>query len=146
MGQVKHYVKKMLLLSYIGNALCVAVVWACAEPLLTFYNISPEARDIARNCLTLCLSVQFLTYPLSFGLPAVLKASSDVKYVMFAAVASMLLMRVGLCYVLTCEWAGLKMGAIGLWIGMVCDWGLRSILFGGRFLSGRWKKSSGLLN
>ena len=118
MGQVKHYVKKMLLLSYIGNALCVAVVWACAEPLLTFYNISPEARDIARNCLTLCLSVQFLTYPLSFGLPAVLKASSDVKYVMFAAVASMLLMRVGLCYVLTCEWAGLKMGAIGLWIGM----------------------------
>ncbi len=144
-GQVKHYIKKMLILSYIGNAVCVALVWGLAEPLLTFYNISPEAREIARKCLTLCLSVQFLTYPLSFGLPAVLKASSDVKYVMFAAVASMLLMRVGLCYILTCEWAGAKMGAFGLWIGMVSDWVLRSLLFGGRLLSGRWKKSSGLL-
>lgn len=145
-NQVKYYIKKMLFLSYAGNAVCVAVVWALSEPLLTFYNISPEARQIARNCLTLCLSLQFVTYPLSFGLPAVLKASSDVKYVMCASVISMLLMRVGLCYILTCEWAGAKMGAMGLWIGMVCDWGLRSVLFGGRLISGRWKKSSGLLN
>ena len=86
-----------------------------------------------------------MTYPLSFGLPAMLKANSDVKFVMIAAVTSMVLMRVGLCYILTCDWAGTHMGAMGLWIGMVADWGLRSLLFGGRMLSGRWKKSSGLL-
>jgi hypothetical protein len=28
---------------------------------------------------------------------------------------------------------------------MVSDWTVRSLLFGGRVLSGRWKKASGLL-
>ena len=144
--QVKYYIKKMLLINYIGNAACVGLVWGLSEPLLSFYNISPEARTIARKCLTLCLSIQFVTYPLSFGLPAVLKATSDVKYVMFAAISSMVLMRVGLCYILTCEWVGAGQGAFGLWIGMVADWGVRSLLFGGRVLSGRWKNASGRLN
>jgi putative MATE family efflux protein len=144
--QVKYYIKKMLIIAYIGNACCVAFVWCLSPVLLNFYNISGEARAIAKKCLTLCLSVQFFTYPLSFGLPAVLKATSDVRYVMVAAVASMIIMRVGLCYILTCDWVGLHLGAMGLWIGMVSDWVVRSILFGVRVLSGRWKKASGLLN
>lgn len=143
--QVKYYIRKMLIISYIGNACCVAAVWAASPLLLNIYSVSGEARDIARKCLDLCLSVQFLTYPLSFGLPAVLKATSDVRYVMFAAVGSMVVMRVGLCYILTCDWAGAHLGALGLWIGMVADWGLRSLLFGGRVLSGRWKSRSGFL-
>ncbi|MBD5632001.1 MAG: hypothetical protein HDP34_02065 [Clostridia bacterium] len=144
-NQVKYYMKKMLLISYVGNTACVAVTFALSPLLLNFYNISGEAREIAWNCLLLCLPLQFITYPLSFGLPAMLKANSDMRYVMFAAVASMLLMRVGLCYILTCDWVGARLGALGLWIGMVSDWGLRGLLFGARLLSGRWKKSSGLL-
>lgn len=144
-GQVKYYIKKMLVIAYIGNACCVGVVFAFSPLLLNAYNISGEARDIAWQCLILCLTVQFLTYPLSFGLPAVLKANSDMKFVMTAAVTSMLLMRVGLCYLLTCDWAGVHIGALGLWVGMVSDWALRSLLFGARTLSGKWKNSSGLL-
>jgi Na+-driven multidrug efflux pump len=135
----------MLAIAYVGNALCVAIVWAFSPLLLNFYNISGDARQIAKNCLNLCLAVQFFTYPLSFGMPAVLKATSDVRYVMVCAIASMLIMRVGLCYLLTCDWVGAHLGAMGLWIGMVTDWVVRSLLFGGRVLSGRWKKASGLL-
>lgn len=145
LGQAKYYMRKMILISYLGNALCVAVIWACATPILDFYNVSPEARNAAWKCLCLCLSFQFVTYPLSFGVPAILKATSDVKYVMVAAIASMAIFRVGLCYILTCDWVGARMGAMGLWIGMVSDWCVRSILFGGRLLSGRWKKSSGMI-
>lgn len=147
-GQVKFYIRRMLTISYIGNAACVGLAWAFSPLLIRAFgsSITPETAQIAQRCLNLCLAVQFLTYPLSFGLPAVLKANSDMKYVMFAAVASMLTMRVGLCYFLTCEWAGIKLGALGLWIGMVSDWVLRSVLFGARLASGRWKKSSGLLN
>lgn len=145
LGQVKYYIRKMIFLSYIGNALCVGLVWACASPLLDFYNVSPAAREQAWRCLCLCLSFQFVTYPLSFGMPAVLKATSDVRYVMVAAIASMVIFRVGLCYILTCEWAGARLGAMGLWIGMVSDWVVRSLLFSGRVISGRWKKSSGML-
>lgn len=141
----KHYIKKMLLISYIGNACCVAFTFAMSPLLLNFYNISGEARTVAWQCLTLCLPLQALTYPLSFGMPAVLKANSDMKYVMVSSIFSMLLMRVGLCYILTCEWAGAHLGAMGLWIGMVADWGLRATLFLGRYAGGNWKKSSGLL-
>ena len=143
--QVKYYVRKMFAISYIGNALCVAFVFGMSPLLLDFYNISPEARAIAWKCLLLCLPIQIVTYPLSFGMPAVLKANSDVKYVMGSAIFSMLLMRVGLCYILTCEWVGAHLGAFGLWIGMVSDWGLRGVLFLGRYLTGNWKKSSGLI-
>ncbi len=143
--QIKYYMKKMLFISYVGNAACVAVTFALSPLLLNFYNISGEARQIAQNCLYLCLPLQFLTYPLSFSFPAMLKANSDMRFVMAAAVVSMLLMRVGLCYILTCDWVGVRLGAMGLWIGMVSDWGLRGLLFGGRLLSGRWKQSSGLI-
>ena len=143
--QVRYYVRKMFLISYIGNALCVAFAFGMSPLLLDFYNISSEARTIAWKCLLLCLPIQFVTYPLSFGMPAVLKAGSDVKYVMGSAIFSMMLMRVGLCYILTCDWAGAHLGALGLWIGMVSDWGLRSALFLARYISGKWKKSSGLI-
>lgn len=143
--KVKYYVKKMLTISYIGNACCVALAFGLSPLLLNFYNISGEARDIAWKCLLLCLPTQVFTYPLSFGMPAVLKANSDMKYVMVSSVFSMLLMRVGLCYILTCEWGGAHLGAFGLWIGMVSDWTLRGILFTGRYLTGKWKKSSGLI-
>ncbi len=145
-GQVRYYIRKMILFSYAGNALCVALIWAISPLLINYaYNVPDAARDQAWQCLCLCLAFQFLTYPLSFGMPAVLKATSDVKYVMIAAIASMVIFRVGLCYVLTCDWANCHLGALGLWIGMVTDWVVRSILFTGRFLSGRWKKSSGML-
>lgn len=143
--KVKYYVKRMFLISYIGNACCVAFTFAMSPLLLNFYNISGEAQTIAWRCLLLCLPVQVVTYPLSFGMPAVLKANSDMKYVMASSIFSMLLMRVGLCYILTCDRAGAHLGAFGLWIGMVSDWGLRGVLFLGRYLTGNWKKSSGLI-
>ena len=152
LGQVKYYIKKMITLSYIGNAACVAVVWALATPILNFYGVSDEARDIAWKCLCVCLAFQFFTYPLSFGLPSVLKAASDVRYVMVAAIVSMIVFRVGLCYFLTCDWvyemSGYTfghMGAMGLWIGMIADWCMRGLLFGVRLLHGKWKRSSGMI-
>ncbi|MDE6868863.1 MAG: MATE family efflux transporter [Clostridia bacterium] len=146
-AQVKHYIKKMLAISYIGNAVNVGITMALSPLLISVFanNVTPETTRLAQNILWLCLSVQVVTYPLSFGMPAILKANSDVRYVMAAALASMIVMRVGLCYILTCDWAGVRLGAMGLWIGMVADWAVRSILFSGRYLSGRWKTSSGLL-
>jgi Na+-driven multidrug efflux pump len=143
--QCKYYMKKMFLISYIANAVFVGIIMISCPWLLQLYGYSAEAKDIALKCLYFCLSFQFVTYPLSFTTPAILKATSDVRYVMVAAVVSMFTMRVGLSYLMTCEWAGLKLGAFGYWIGMCSDWVLRSILFFSRLLSGRWKKASGLL-
>lgn len=151
--QCKYYMKKMFLISYIANAVCVAMFLGFSQFIVRiwgFKDVTPDQlsliRKVALNCLYFCLSVQIVTYPLSFTTPAILKATSDVKYVMFSAVISMFVMRVGLSFILTTDKiSGLpQMGAMGYWIGMCSDWVLRSVLFFSRLLTGRWKKSSGL--
>ncbi len=144
--QCKYYMKKMFLLSYIMNGICTGVILACVPWIVNLFGFAAEAKDIGKQCLYFCLCFQFVTYPLSFTTPAILKATSDVRYVMFSAVASMFIMRVGLAFLLTTDKiAGLpKLGAFGYWIGMCSDWVLRSVLFLTRLLTGRWKKSSGL--
>ena len=140
--QCKYYMKKMFLLSYIVNTVCVAVIMASASPLLRLlYHYPEESFDIALKCLYIALSFQFVTYPLSFTTPGILKATSDVKYVMWSAIISMAVMRVGLCCVFT---QAVHLGAYGFWIAMCSDWVLRSVLFLSRLLTGKWKKSSGL--
>lgn len=140
--QTKYYMKKMFLLSYIVNTLCVVTIMACAAPLLrAIYSYPEAAYDIATKCLYIALSFQLVTYPLSFTTPGILKATSDVKYVMWSAIISMALMRVGLCCIFT---QVVHLGAYGFWIGMCSDWVLRSVLFLSRLLTGRWKKASGL--
>lgn len=146
-GCVRYYIKKAFAISYVGNALCVGLTWGLSPLLIGFFgsNITADAAIIAQNCLHLCFAVQLFTYPLSFGGPAVLKAGSDVRYTMVCAILSMALMRVGLSFVMCTEYLPFRLGAMGLWIGMVADWVLRSVLFGARILSGRWKNASGLI-
>ncbi|MGN0824161.1 MAG: MATE family efflux transporter [Candidatus Coproplasma sp.] len=144
--QTKYYMKKMFVISYAANAVCVALFMGLTHVLVNCWGYGDEACNIAKNCLYFCLAFQFVTYPLSFTTPGILKATSDVKYVMYCAVTSMIVMRVGLCFILTTDKIpGLpQLGAFGYWIGMCSDWVLRSILFIARLLSGRWKRSSGL--
>ncbi len=141
--QTKYYMRKMFMISYAVNTVCVAVIMASASPLLHLLYKYPEpAFDIAVKCLYISLSFQFVTYPLSFTTPGILKATSDVKYVMWSAIISMAVVRVGLCCIFT---QVVHLGAYGFWIGMCSDWVLRSVLFLSRLLSGRWKKASGLI-
>ena len=145
--QVKYYMKRMLVISYAANALCVGTFLALTTFLTGLYGYVAEAKAIGRQCLLFCLTLQSITYPLSFTAPGILKATSDVKYVMYSAVASMFLMRVTLAFLLTTDRIpGMpQLGAMGYWIGMGSDWALRSVLFSARLLSGRWKKASGLI-
>ncbi len=144
--QTKHYMKKMFIISYIANSLTVALILSTAQWIVLLYDYPDATRQIALKCLYVCLAFQVVTYPMAFTTPAILKATSDVKYVMFAAIGSMALMRVGVCFLLTTDLLPFKMGAMGFWIAMCADWVSRAVLFIARLLSGRWKKSSGLLN
>ena len=143
--QVKYYIKKMMTISFIGNGISVLIVWTLSPFLINTYGVTPEASALAMKLLNICFAFQLVTYPLSFGLPSVLKANSDVRYVMAVSVTSMIIMRVGLCFVLTTDLLPFRLGAMGLWIGMISDWVLRAICFLIRLISGKWKKSSGLL-
>ena len=143
--QTKYYIKKMFIIAFIANACAVGLIMGTCQWIIQLYGYSDAAKDIALNCLYMCLSFQFVTYPLSFTSPAVLKATSDVKYVMYSAVGSMIIVRVGLCWLLTSPLFGFELGAMGYWIAMCSDWVMRSLLFTIRLLTGRWKKASGLI-
>ncbi len=152
---VKYYIKKMFIISYIANACSVLIFLVTAQWMVHIYSYADEAYAIALNCLYLCLPFQFFTYPLSFTTPSILKATSDVKYVMVAAICSMVVMRVGLCFILVDDaitpWLestfGFKfeLGALGFWIAILAEWVARAVLFIARLFTGRWKKASGLL-
>ena len=145
--QVKYYMKRMFVISYIANGICVGTILALMPLLTQLYGYAEEAKAIGRQCLWFCLIFQFFLYPLSFTAPSILKATSDVKYVMVCAVVSMFTMRVSLAFLLTTDrLPGMpELGAMGYWIGMCSDWVLRSVLFSTRLLSGRWRKASGLI-
>ncbi len=153
--QVKYYIKKMFVISFIANAIAVGLFMGTAQWTIYIYDYPQAAYESALQCLYLCLSFQLVTYPLSFTTPAILKATSDVKYVMWAAICSMIVLRVGVCFVLVDDtltplfenWFGFKfeLGALGFWIAMCADWVGRSVLFVSRLLTGRWKKASGLI-
>lgn len=144
--QCRYYMKKMFVISAIANAAFVSLILALAPQIVNLYGYSAEAKQIALKCLYFCLAFQFVTYPPAFTSSQILKATSDVKYVMASAISSMILIRVGLCFLMTTDLIeGLpKLGAFGYWIGMCSDWVVRSVLFILRLISGKWKKSSGL--
>lgn len=152
---VKYYMKKMFIISYVANAVAVGLIMGTCHWLVYLWKQPAEAYPIALKCLYFCLCFQFITYPLSFTTPAILKATSDVKYVMWSAIASMIILRVGLCFLLVSDtltpWLtttfGFKfeLGAMGYWIAMCADWCGRSLLFVIRLLTGRWKNHSSLL-
>ena len=60
-----------------------------------------------------------------------------MRYPMLCSIASMVLIRLALGYVLAVHFG---MGAIGIWIAMVGDWMCRAVCFFTRLVSGKWLK------
>jgi Na+-driven multidrug efflux pump len=56
---------------------------------------------------------------------------------MIISTVSMWIFRVGASYILG---KNLGLGVFGVWVAMIIDWAFRSLLFGIRYFSGKWKK------
>ena len=78
---------------------------------------------------------------MSFTLPNALRAANDVQFTMRVGIASMLIVRVGLSWLLCVV---LQLGAIGVWLAMVADWLVRISFFLPRIVSGKWMKMCAL--
>lgn len=135
-GQVKQYVKKLLILNYTILFCIVLVIDLFRIPIIGIYNLSPESASVAAG-LILFHGFAMLAWPLAFLLPNALRAASDVTFTMAAAVASMWIFRIGLAYLLVKVF---RMPVIGVWIAMSADWVFRALLFTIRILSGKWMR------
>lgn len=140
--QVNYYIKKLMAWSYglwFINSLPTLIF--CRQ-LIGFYStLSQETADLAFRLILIHNGLGILMWPMSFVLPNALRAACDVKFTMRVGVASMLLVRIGLSWVLCVH---LQWGATGVWTAMVLDWIVRISFFLPRVISGKWKRMCAL--
>ncbi len=135
-GQVKQYVKKLLMLNYAILIAIILVIDLLCMPILGIYNLTPESASVAAG-LILFHGFAMLVWPPAFLIPHALRAASDVTFTMIVAVSSMWVFRIGLAYLLV---KGFHTPVIGVWIAMSADWIFRAVLFVWRMLGGRWMR------
>lgn len=137
LAQVKHYTKKLLLITYTATAVTNTLILLFLRPILGLYGLGAEATELAYILVMIHNGMAMLLWPASFVLPNMLRACNDVRYTMTIAIFSMVTFRIGLSLVLG---VSMEMGAVGVWIAMVVDWVFRVICFAGRYLRGTWRK------
>ena len=103
--------------------------------ILRIYNVSPEAKELARSLSIGYSVVCCLIWPLSFSFPQTLRASGDNRFVMVVSVVSMWMCRLVLGVVLS---KNMGMGLHGVWIAMYVDWAVRAVCFVLRYRGGKW--------
>jgi putative MATE family efflux protein len=131
--------RKLMIITYIVmTALNIPLVFTVKYQLAVF-NLRPETTELAMMMYLVHNISSILIWPISFVLPASLRAANDAKFTMIVSFASMWIMRVGLSYIFAryTEW-----GALSIWIAMICDWIVRSIAFSIRWKHGKWKVHS----
>lgn len=140
--QVEYYIKKMMLWAYGFWALNSLPTLIFCRPLIGLYSsLSQETADLAFRLIWIHNGLGILMWPMSFTLPNALRAANDVQFTMRVGIASMLIIRVGLSWLLCVV---LQWGATGVWIAMVADWIVRISFFLPRGISGKWKKMCAL--
>ena len=136
--QIKYYMKKLLLISYVGFAVINIPLLFNLETVLAIYGLGAETTRLAYILVMIHNGSAIILWPMAFVFPYMLRACNDVRFPMVASIFSMCVFRIGFSLILGVQYG---MGAIGVWIAMVIDWVFRIICFAGRYFHGDWKKT-----
>ena len=135
--QVKYYVKKLMLWSYLSMAVCNVLIIVFVEDLISLYSsLSPETVELTKTLVIIHESCAILLWAAAFVLPNALRAANDVRFTMWVGVGSMVAFRILGSWILCVQ---MEWGAIGVWIAMIIDWVCRTTFFVTRMISGKWQ-------
>lgn len=137
--QAKYYNRKLLVITHIGIAVMVGLVYLCLPTILKAYHLTDLTARTARDIINFHGFSAIFIWPIAFTLPTTFRASGDAKTCMCISGISMWIFRIIFSYILG-KYMG--MGAFGVWVAMVIDWVFRAICFTIRYFSGKWKKSA----
>lgn len=137
--QAKYYTRKLLKITYCCMAVTVALIFAVLPLIMKVYNLSAGTSAESEKILLFHGCSAILVWPIAFNLPAVFRASGDVRYSMITSIVSMWIFRIAFSYILG-KYMGI--GVLGVWIAMIIDWCFRAILFVYRYFSGKWQGRS----
>lgn len=137
-SQVRYYLKKLILITYVATAVVNIPVLLALKPILSIYGLSAQTTELAWLLVMIHNGTAMFLWPMSFTFPNMLRACNDVKYPMVVSTFSMFVFRVGFSFLLG---ERLGMGAVGVWIAMIIDWIFRVTCFVLRYIHGDWKKT-----
>lgn len=134
--QAKYYNRLLLIMSYSALFLFCGAMWFLLPEILKWYNLSQTTAELTTQMVLVHTVGAVLIWSLTFVLPASMRAAGDVKFAMIISIISMWIFRTGAAYLFA---NSLGFGALGVWFAMICDWLFRAIVFGIRWISGKWK-------
>lgn len=134
--QAQYYTGKMMGISYFFTTALGILVCICLPLIRYFYDVSAETWRYTCILVVMHNALAAALHPTSFNLSNTLRAAGDVKYTMYAGIASMIVFRLGSAVLFAIV---LNLGVIGVWIAMGSDWLARSVAFWLRYRSGKWK-------
>lgn len=135
--QAEYYAKKMMKSAYLITGLTCTGVILTMPLTLRLYSLPRQTLVLAAILVLIHDGFAAALWPASFTLPSVFRASNDVQFPMIVSIASMVIVRLGIGYILAVHF---QFGAVGVWSAMVLDWIVRVCFFVHHYLSGKWKK------
>lgn len=142
-NQVRYYTKKLIKFEYIALIILNIGIYFALPLIFKLYGLSSETASMARQVIIFHGVNTAISWPLSFTLPNVLRASNDAKFTMITGVGSMWFVRIG-CGILLSQVFG--MGMFGVWVAMIIDWCIRGTIFVIRYRGNRWQVKSSVKN
>ena len=135
--QVRYYVKKLMLWSYLSMAVCNVLIIVFVEDLISLYSsLSPQTVELTKKLVICHAAFSIILWPAAFVLPNALRAANDVRFTMFVGIGSMIAFRILGSWILCVK---MEWGAMGVWIAMIIDWVCRTAFFVTRMISGKWQ-------
>lgn len=130
-----YYIRKVCVWAEICLIISCVLVYLAARPVTVIAAMEPESAALCVymvGWITVCKPIFWVgSFIPGYGM----RAAGDVKFSMIVSTITMWLCRVSLCIFLV---RALHFGPMAVWIGMFTDWGVRSIIFFGRFHSRKW--------
>jgi len=134
-NEAVYYIRKVCVWAEICLIISCVLVYLAARPVTVIAAMEPESAALCVymvGWITVCKPIFWVgSFIPGYGM----RAAGDVKFSMIVSTITMWLCRVSLCIFLV---RALHFGPMAVWIGMFTDWGVRSIIFFGRFHSRKW--------
>lgn len=136
--EAKYYIVKLVGIAEVGILISCLFVFVITKPVTWLAGMETESAAMCLEMITTITIVKPIAWVGSFVIAYGLRAAGDVRFSMLVSTVTMWCCRVALCIFLVKAYG---FGPMAVWIGMFADWTIRSIIFVGRFLSGKWLKN-----
>ncbi len=136
--QARYYTKKLMKIAMGFLAGMTLLIVLGGEWIIGFYNLSPEASELAVQVFTYHGIMAVFFWLPSFSLPNTLRAAGDVVWSMAIGIFSMWVFRLLFSWLLGTYFG---MGLMGVWVAMTIDWVFRACCYLLRFKGHKWEKA-----